>query len=225
MFRVLRSYMAVMALILLGAVAGQTAYGQSAPNRVAFGVHFGVNKYWGSFTDNQFWLGGDFFLRWNILSELSLHGQIGLSQLRVKVNEQNILNAPDYYGPLGDGVGTGQYPNSNIDREEINTIRVNTYALLASYNVFASEKFVPYIFGGVGIMNFEPRNKNQNFALPNNQAEVYDKTGLVIPFGVGAEWYVVDNLVLNVKGQMHITQTDFLDDYRITVKNLKVEWQ
>ncbi len=190
---------------------------QPGGNRVAFGTHFGLSKYWGDFTDNQFWFGGDIFLRWNIIPELSLHGTFGLSQLRNKVNEQNIRDNEAYFGPFGQGVGTGVYPNTTppVNREEINTIRTNTYALLASFNVFANQKFVPYLFAGIGAVNFEPRNKNQNLALPNNAANVYDKTVMVIPFGAGVEWYVTGDMVLNAKAQMHLPSTDYLDDLQM----------
>lgn len=210
----LRLFKMAVAFAVITICTTMPALSQPGGNRVAFGTHFGLSKYWGTFTDNQFWLGGDIFLRWNIIPQLSLHGVFGLSQLRIKVNEQNIRDHPEYFGAFGSGVGTGTYPNSNppLNREEINTVRVNTYAMLASFNVFANQNFVPYLFGGVGAINFEPRNKNQNLPLPNNRDAVYDKTVMVIPFGAGVEWYLTSDFVLNAKAQMHLASTDYLDD-------------
>jgi outer membrane protein OmpA-like peptidoglycan-associated protein/opacity protein-like surface antigen len=203
-----------LAIICLTACLAVTAFGQPGGNRVAFGTHLGLNKYWGTMSDNQFWLGGDIFLRYNIIPEISLHGVFGLSQIRYKVNEQNIRSHPEYFGAFGEGVGTGVYPGigTPINREDINTVRVNTYAVLLSYNVFASQSFVPYLFGGAGVVNFEPRNKNQNVALPNNRDNIYKKTVMVIPVGIGVEWYMTDNLTLNAKAQMHLVNSDYLDD-------------
>jgi outer membrane protein OmpA-like peptidoglycan-associated protein len=205
-----------LALSLIGITAGMAipASGQPGGNRLAFGTHFGLNKYWGTMSDNQFWMGGDIFLRYNIIPEISLHGVFGLSQLRYKVNEQNIRDHPAYFGAFGEGVGTGVYPGAGtpVNREDINTVRVNTYAMLLSYNVFASQSFVPYLFGGVGVVNFEPRNKNQDVALPNNRDNVYKKTVMVVPFGLGVEWYMSDNFTLNAKAQMHMVNSDYLDD-------------
>jgi len=204
---------ALSATLVLLAVFGafSTARAQSEAGRVAFGAHYGLSKYWGSFTDNQFWQGGDLFLRWNIIPWISLHGQFGLSQLRYKTGEENLANHPDYFGLPTDRL----YPGTNIQRDEKATIRVQTYSALVSYNITPHQSLVPYIFGGVGMMNFEPRNL-QNVGLPNNQRGIYkdDKTVLVFPMGVGVEIYVSDDLTLNAKGQFHITATDYLDDYK-----------
>lgn len=184
---------------------------------MAFGVHGGLNKYWGTFTDNQFWYGGDVFFRWNIIPYISFHTMFGLSQIRVKVNETNIRSNPAYFGEFdpanGLGIGQGVYPGTTINREEKNAIRVNTYSAIVSYNITPNQKLIPYVFGGIGMMNWEPKNLNQQASLPNNLNGVYDKTKLYFPVGFGVELYLTDNFVANVKGQLHITGTDYLDDY------------
>lgn len=78
--------------VLLVIASTLQAPAQSAAGRVSFGAHYGLSKYWGSFTDNQFWQGGDIYLRWNIIPFISLHGMFGISQLRYRVN------APKYSG-------------------------------------------------------------------------------------------------------------------------------
>ncbi len=199
--------LAIALLFMVSATMQVSA--QSAAGRVAFGAHYGLSKYWGSFTDNQFWQGGDIYLRWNIIPFISLHGMFGFSQLRYKLNEQNLRDHPEYFGPFD----ATFYPNTDIRREEKNAIRVNTYSMLLSYNITPHQKLVPYIFGGIGVMNFEPRNLDQNVGLPNNQRGLYDKTQLTIPLGAGIEMYVTDDLTLNAKGQINLTQTDYLDDF------------
>jgi outer membrane protein OmpA-like peptidoglycan-associated protein len=187
------------------------AFSQVGEGRVAVGAHGGLAKYWGSFTDNQFWYGGDIFARYNIIPFLSFHAQFGLAQLRYKVNQQNLLDHPEYFGPLD----TAFYPNAvGVRREEKNTIRVNTYAGLLSFNIAPSQKLVPYVFAGLGLINFEPRNLTQNVGLPNNQAGKYDKQKIFIPMGAGIEMYVTDDLTINAKGQINLTGTDFLDDFQ-----------
>lgn len=202
----------VLTLMAIGlGMMPKPAHAQVIGSRIAFGTHLGLSKYWGSFTDDRFWFGGDIYARWNIIPQLSLHAQFGLNELQYKVSDQDISQFPNYFGAPGDAFypGTGDA----VRREEINVIRANTYSLLASFNFITTEQVGPYIFGGIGMVNFNPRNKNQGFALPNNLSESYDKTQLIFPVGLGAELYVTRSLTLNVKGQLNLTQTDFLDDY------------
>lgn len=211
--RTLSTLLFVLTLFLsLDTIRPTEAHAQVESGRIGFGAHFGLSKYWGSFTDDRFWMGGDIFARWNIIPWVSLIGQFGISELRYKVNDQDILQYPDYFGLPTDATypGTG----GTVNREEINVIRTNTYSLLLSFNVIPSEVFVPYLFAGVGWMNFSPRNANQGFELPNNlRGDVYEETQMMIPLGVGIEWYVNDLIALNAKGQLHLTSTDYLDDY------------
>lgn len=200
----------IAATLLISAFSTTQSLAQVESGRIAFGAHYGLSKYWGSFTDNQFWMGGDIYLRWNIIPFLSFHTQFGISQLRYKVNEQNLRDHPEYFGDFN----ASFYPGTDIVREEKNGIRVNTYSALLSYNITPHQNLVPYIFGGVGLMNFEPRNLGQNVGLPNNQAALYDKSVVIFPVGAGVEIYVTDDLTVNAKGQVHLTNTDYLDDFK-----------
>ena len=198
--------LALSVVILLAGAAG--AQGQSAAGRVALGAHGGLSKYWGSFTDDQWWFGGDLFLRWNITEWLSFGPQFGVTALRYKALGQE---QPDYFGPAGSTL----YPGTQIPIAEKNQIRINTYSGLFSFNLTPEEKLVPYLFAGVGLMNFEPRTlASFDQALPNSQAGLYDRNEIVFPLGAGIEVYLSDNVVLNAKAQFHFTTTDFLDDYR-----------
>jgi outer membrane protein OmpA-like peptidoglycan-associated protein len=212
----IRSVLVCVALALslfFGSVRHSTA--QSFPGRLAFGFDAGGNKYWGNFTDNQFWFSGDAFFRYNILDWLSVHVAANGGQLRYKVNEQDIRSYPQYFGPLGGGVGTGVYPNTNnqVNREAINAIRHLGWEGMVSINLFPTQKFVPYIIVGIEFLNFEPRNLNQQLGLPNNRNSVYSKDVTGGVFGIGFESYLTDNLTLNGKGLLHLTGTDYLDDF------------
>src|SRR5581483_10071700 len=61
-------FTAVVCLFLISSVEGQVR-----TNTISFGFDVGGNKYWGNFTDNKFGLGGDLFIRWNIVPHFSLH--------------------------------------------------------------------------------------------------------------------------------------------------------
>ncbi len=189
------------------------ATSQSEGGRMAFGINGGLNKYWGEFTDNQLWFGGDAFLRYNIFSQLSIQATFGITQLRFKTDKAALNKYPDYFGPnAAEGDLYANTTGTNINDK--NAVRVNTYEMYLTYNFFAHEKFVPYVFVGAGLMNFEPRSGDSGFdgPLPNNANGVYDKNQVIFPVGVGYEMYLSDNLVFNGRATFRFTGTDYLDD-------------
>jgi outer membrane protein OmpA-like peptidoglycan-associated protein/opacity protein-like surface antigen len=210
-------FLSLLTLLALLSLTTTEARSQAAANRISFGFNGGGNKYFGSFTDNQFWFSGEAFVRWNVFEEMSLHLGYGAGQMRIKVNEQNIRGNEDYFGPWdpanGLGVGQGFYPKTQIRREEKNTIRHGGVQALLSLNFWPKQTFVPYITGGIELLNFEPRNKDQNVALPNNASNVYDKNVVGFLAGLGYELYLTDNVVFNGRGLLHLTGTPYLDDY------------
>lgn len=209
----MKSFFRVLILSIAAlAMTTSSSFAQSEGGRMSFGVNGGAVKYWGEFTDNQLWFGGDAFLRYNIISELSIQATFGISQIRYKTDQSALDLYPDYFGP--NAQEGDLYPNSLTNINDKNAIRVNTYEMYLTYNFFDHEKFVPYLFGGVGLMNFEPRSGDSGFdgPLPNNANEVYDKNQVVFPVGFGYEMYLTDNLVFNGRATFRFTGTDYLDD-------------
>ncbi|MFA6571471.1 MAG: binary toxin-like calcium binding domain-containing protein [Bacteroidota bacterium] len=195
MSRIKTILLAVAALILL---SQSPAFSQSEGSRLAFGFYAGGNKYWGEFTDNQFWLYGEGFLRYNIWSNVSLQASFGLSQLRWKT----------------DPAKTDYIMYKDLYTTDKNSDRIMTYELTACYNFFATEGFVPYLFAGAGYMNFEPKLGDTGYdgAAPNNANGIYKKNQLIFPMGVGFETYITDNLVLNGRVTYRLLGTDYIDD-------------
>jgi len=85
--------------ILALSLTTEPAQSQSEGGRMSFGINGGAVKYWGEFTDNQLWFGGDAFLRYNIFSQLSIQATFGISQIRYKTDEAALNAYPDYFGP------------------------------------------------------------------------------------------------------------------------------
>lgn len=191
-------------------------FSQSEGGRVAFGFNYGFVKYWGEFTDNQFWMGGDLFFRYNLVSSLSLQATAGLANIRYKTDADVLRLYPDYFG-LNAKQGDLYPGTTSTHIRDKNSIRVNTYELYLSLNLFPSESFVPFIFAGAGLMNFEPRSGDTGYEgpLPNNANGKYNKNQFIIPAGIGFEAYLTDDLVLNGRGTFRYTNTDWLDDYEI----------
>lgn len=204
-------------IILLITASISTLYSQSEAGRMSFGFNFGGVKYWGEFSDNQFWLAGDLFLRYNILANLSLNASAGLANMRYKVDQDVLAKYPDYFGNNAtvDITGYKDFPKTII--RDKNSVRINTYEVYLSFNLFASQFFVPYFFAGAGWMNWEPKAGDTGYegALPNNANSKYTKNKIEFPVGFGFEAYISDNLVLNGKGTFRFTGTDYLDDYQV----------
>lgn len=210
-------FLAVSALLLPA-----SSFSQSTAGRVAFGFDAMGNKLYGNFRDNQFWFSGDIFLRWNILDYVSLHVAYNGGQMRMRLNDDNLTKYPRYFGNFGDGIGDNDavYPDrgdvslpTDIKREEKNKIRHGGFEIMGSFNFAPLQEFVPYVLAGVELFNFEPRNLNQDKALPYATQVGYDKNTIGFVGGIGYELYLSDNFVFNGKGLIHLVNTDFLDDF------------
>ncbi len=192
-------------------VAGtiSTSRAQSVAGRISFGFDVDGNKYYGNFSDNQFGLGGDAFIRWNVLDWVSLVASYNAGVLHYSVTPVNILANPTYFGTPT----ATTYPGTMINRNDQNNIRYGGWELMGQANVFPSQTFVPYFTAGIEALNFEPKTANDAQALPNNANAVYSKNVIGGVVGVGFEMYISDKVTFNGRGLLHLTGTDWLDDY------------
>lgn len=215
------------------------AQAQSQAGRAGFGFNAGGAKYFGEFSDNSWWLGGDIFFRYNALDWLSLQAQFSYANPRYRVDVDNaVAKYTDYFGLNPDGspknVGD-RYPNGTLisddSEERRNNTRIFSYEILAAVNLLPGEKFNPFVFAGIGLMSYQVRpglsggaglgvdaagNRSVGI-LPGQAAGLYETSGinggLVIPVGAGFELYLTDDLVFNGRGTLRFTTTPFLDDY------------
>ena len=195
---------AIIVVIALGVASNSALFAQSEGGRVGFGFTGGGLKYWGTFTDNQIWFGGDLFARWNIINQLSLQGSMGWGQLRYKNTDVQQQKYPEFYGRFGQG-------GKDLPHEK-NFARISTYETFLSWNILPREKFVPYVFAGVGITDWNP-TYDDGKALPLNDGSTYEKRKIMIPFGAGFELYLSDNFVFNGRATLRKTGTSWLDGY------------
>lgn len=195
-----------MMLLIVGilALATSNVQAQSKAGRIAFGFDAGGNKYYGNYTDSRFDFQGEAFIRWNIFDWLSLHAAYNGGVLGWKTTDQMIANENALFpgGAGSDGSPVGS----------INHTRVGGWDLMASYNVFPEETFVPYVIAGVEALNFEPDNASP-LPLKGNAAAAYNKNVIGGAAGVGFEMYISPKITFNGKGLIHLTGTDWIDDY------------
>lgn len=200
-----RLYIGCMVMLVCNA----NVFSQTEGGRVGFGVNAGGVKYWGTFTDNQLWFSGDMFVRWNIIDQLSLQASVGFGQLRYKNTEKSLVENPNFYS---------LFPSDKQPQEK-NFSRFNYYETYLSWNILPKEKFVPYVFGGVGVLDWNPTYQDGS-ALPLNDGKTYDKRKVVIPVGLGYELYLTDDLVFNGRGTLRLTGSGWIDGYDARVKEL-----
>ncbi len=199
------------ALLVIGVLGlmGTKAHAQVIPGSLSFGFDAGGDKYYGNYTGDLFSLQGDAFIRWNILDWLSLHAAYNGGVLHYKSTTQSIAN--EYLLP-GTGVGSGNAGADGGPVGSTNQTRVGGWDLMLSGNVFPSQTFVPYFVGGLELLNFQPDDGSPT-PLRNNAINAYSKNVVGGVLGVGFEYYITPKVAFVGKGLIHLTGTDWLDDY------------
>jgi hypothetical protein len=119
--------------------------------------------------------------------------------------------------------------NNNIRLQERNLdfhSRIIDFELGAQYNIFSlnNKWWTPYVFAGAGVFNFKPATMTDGgdkvFLQPlstEGQGFVGDRTPyklwqFMIPFGVGAEYAITEDLRVGLEFGYRATFTDYLDD-------------
>jgi hypothetical protein len=90
---------------------------------------------------------------------------------------------------------------------------------------YYARPFLPYLFAGIGVFNFNPKTKlgNQEFELQPlttegqgsttyNERRKYPLTAVCIPIGIGFRQKIGDAFFLGVEGGIRFTNTNYLDD-------------
>ncbi|MDI6765326.1 MAG: OmpA family protein [Bacteroidota bacterium] len=73
--------------------------------------------------------------------------------------------------------------------------------------------FIPYFFGGVGTIFFNPKDKNNNLLKYNARGD-YNKTTTYFPIGVGGHVLISKNTSVGISGTYNYTSTKYLDDIK-----------
>ena len=82
----------------------------------------------------------------------------------------------------------------------------------------ATERFTPYLFGGIGIFNFNPYthyNGQKVFLQPlktEGELTPYPLWGVSFPIGLGVKYAISDNVMIAAEMNYRKTNTDNMDD-------------
>ena len=113
-----------------------------------------------------------------------------------------------------------QFRNRNLSF----TTTLNEVAVIGEFNFFnyipeaGKNKFTPYIFLGIGAVNYNPQTTYQgtryDLRLYGTEGEKapYSSTAISIPYGVGVKYNIVGKWTLFAEGGYRNPNTDYLDD-------------
>lgn len=115
--------------------------------------------------------------------------------------------------------------NEQFRNRNINFITpINEVALTGEWNVFhyqadAGKKvWTPYLFAGVGIVNYYPRTRFNGEEIPlrnrftEGQTSAYKANVLTVPYGAGVKYNIGGHWNLNAEIGYRTAMTDYLDD-------------
>lgn len=197
-----------LALLVIGVLglSSSKLQAQDVAGQISFGFDAGGNKYYGNYTDDQFAFQGMAFIRWNIMDWLSLHAAYNGGELKYKATTSSIANELPPFSPVNTNGGTTGTLGTD------NETRVGGWDLMLSANVFPSQSFVPYFIGGLEVLNFQPDDASPS-PLNNNANDLYSKNVIGGVMGVGFEMFLSPKITFNGMGLLHLTGTDWIDDY------------
>lgn len=172
---------------------------------------FGFSNYQGDLQDKAF-----------VMSQAKLTGSLGV---RYDLSEHLIARAFFTMGTLMAADGN----NSSAELRKRNLSfhsQILDFELGAQYQIFSlnNKWWTPYVFAGVGLFNFNPAtrtNAGDNVFLSPLSTEgqgfvsgrdPYSLWQFMIPFGLGAEYAITEDLKVGLEFGYRATFTDYIDD-------------
>ncbi len=192
---------------------------------VELGIMGGVSNYSGDLSDESIalketHLAASIFGRYNISNKWAVKGFVGYG--KISGDDKNYAKAP-----TSTSDGNFQYwRNANFFSN------IFEFSVHAEYNLLPNDlfsnstrPFIPYIFGGIGIVNFNPKStlggttyelqplgtEGQGTTTYNNKKK-YDLTVYSIPIGAGFRQKISDAFFIGVEAGVRFTGTNYLDD-------------
>jgi len=148
----------------------------------------------------------------------------------------NINNRWAVKGFVGYGRVSGDDKNMNEERNRRRNLNffsdIYEFSVQTEFNLlkndlmsYSSRPFLPYLFLGVGVFNFNPRTtfQGQTYELQPlgtegqgtttyNDIQKYDLTSVCFPLGIGFRQKIGDDFFLGIEGGIRFTRTNYLDD-------------
>lgn len=199
---------------------------------VEIGLLLGASNYLGDLSNESVIMkethfAGGLYGRYNISPKWAVKGFGAIGQ--ISGDDKNLASETRDYGTL-----------KNFEFNKIRNLNFTSdiyeFSLQMEFNLRKNDlktdkfrPFIPYIFGGIGVVNFNPKTtlntsvEGQVFELQPlategqgsttlNDLKKYDLTVLSVPLGIGFRQKVGKSFFIGVEGGIRITGTNYLDD-------------
>ncbi|MFZ4797134.1 MAG: DUF6089 family protein [Bacteroidia bacterium] len=185
--------------------------------QIEIGMLFGTSHYLGDLSDEKInfkntYFAASLFGRYNFSNKLAVKGMAS-------------------YGRI-----SGDDKQSSKDASKLRNLNFYTdifeFSVHMEYNLLKNDlrnlhnrPFVPYIFAGIGVFNFNPKSDSlgkiyelQPLATEGqgstayNERKKYNLTEIMIPFGIGFRTRISDAFLIGFETGVRYTTTNYLDD-------------
>lgn len=200
--------------------------------QVEVGLMLGASNYLGDLSNETFVMkeshfSGSLFGRYNFSPRFALKGNFGYA--RVSGDDKNFVSEKRDYvlnQVLTQDFEFNKARNLNFFSDIYEFSLHGEFNLLPNdLNAYSARPFVPYVFMGIGIFNFNPKtiyNNNTVELQPlstegqgsttYNDFKPYNLSSICIPIGLGFRQKIADDFFLGIEGGFRFTRTNYLDD-------------
>jgi hypothetical protein len=200
--------------------------------QVEVGLMLGASNYLGDLSNETFVMkeshfSGSLFGRYNFSPRFALKGNFGYA--RVSGDDKNFVSEKRDYvlnQVLTPDFEFNKARNLNFFSDIYEFSLHGEFNLLPNdLNSYSARPFIPYVFLGIGIFNFNPKTTYNNNTVElqpvategqgsttYNDFKPYNLTSICIPIGLGFRQKIADDFFLGIEGGFRFTRTNYLDD-------------
>lgn len=196
--------------------------------QIEVGMLLGASNYMGDLSNETFLLkethfAAALFGRYNFTPRFALNGFIGYG--RVSGDDKNFITAKRNYNDMPD-YEFNKYRNLNFYSD------IYEFSVHAEYNLlpnnlkyYTTRPFLPYVFIGLGMFNFNPKTKflgktvelqplgtEGQGSTTYNDIKKYPLTTICLPLGLGFRQKIGDDFFIGIEAGIRFTNTNYLDD-------------
>ena len=185
--------------------------------QIELGMLFGTSHYLGDLSDekinfNNTYFATSFFGRYNFSDKIAVKGMVSYGHIsgddKQSSNEVSKLRNLNFFTDIYEFSAHFEY---NLLKNDLKNI--------------SNRPFIPYIFAGIGVFNFNPKSDSvgkvyelQPLATEGqgsttyNERKKYNLTEIMIPFGIGFRTRISDAFLIGFETGIRYTTTNYLDD-------------
>ncbi len=185
--------------------------------QIELGMLFGTSHYLGDLSDekinfNNTYFATSFFGRYNISDKIAVKGMISYGHIsgddEQSSNDASKLRNLNFYTDIYEFSAHFEY---NLLKNDLKNL--------------SNRPFIPYIFAGIGVFNFNPKSDSlgkvyelQPLATEGqgstayNERKKYNLTEIMIPLGIGFRTRISNSFLIGFETGVRFTTTNYLDD-------------